>query len=96
MRMEGGGLSIEFADAPAGARLRLRPQDQVGADPSFESAVSSDAPVKIAGLLPATYRASIELDSSTGDATILAEALVVVRGGRNSEYELHACLPRAK
>lgn len=93
---EGGGLSIVFADAPAGARLRLRPEAQAGEEASFESAASSDAPVEIAGLLPATYRASIELDSSAGNTTILAEALVVVRGGRDSEYELHASLPRAK
>ncbi|MFT7679277.1 MAG: hypothetical protein ACI8QC_003278 [Planctomycetota bacterium] len=93
---QGGELSIAFEGAPAEARLRLRPQGQVDGVPSFESKLSTEAPTQIAGLLPATYHASIEMDATGAKPKILAEALVVVRGGRSSEYQMHWPMPRAK
>ena len=93
---QGGELSIAFEGAPADARLRLRPEGQSGGVPSFESEFKGDAPVQIEGLLPATYHASIELDATGASPKILAEALVVVRGGRSSEYQMHWPMPRAK
>ena len=93
---EGGSLSIGFEQVPAEARLRLRLQDHIGGMPSFESKASKQGLVKIEGLVAGTYRASIELDDPMHGSMILAEAVVVVRGGRSSEYQLNACMPRAK